>query len=70
MPVIAQSDIPMDVRRPHLEKRKSELKKALLNANSEEHYLRIKTELDNLGKVKEYGDHIPFPIGAIKVPQQ
>lgn len=69
MPVISQREIPIEIRKPHLDKRKAELKRALLNATSEEHYLRIKQELDNLGKAKEYGDHIPFPIGAIQVPQ-
>lgn len=69
MPVISQRDIPMSIRKPHLDKRKAELKRALLNATSEEEHLRVKQELDNLGKAKEYGDHIPFPIGAIQVPQ-
>lgn len=67
MPVISQRDIPIEIRKPHLDKRKAELKRALLNASSEEQHLRIKEELDNLGKVKEYGSHIPHPIGAIKV---
>ena len=70
MPVISQRDIPMEIRKPHLDKRKAELKKALLSASSEEQYLRVEKELDNLGKVKEYGSHIPFPIGAIKIPLQ
>lgn len=70
MPVISQSDISMEIRKPHLDKRKAELKKALLLATSEEQHLRIKNELDSLGKVKEYGSHIPFPIGAIQVPEQ
>lgn len=67
MPVISQRDIPIEIRKPHLDKRKAELKRALLNASSEEQHLRIKKELDNLGEVKEYGSHIPHPIGAIKV---
>lgn len=70
MPVISQREIPMSIRKPHLDKRKAELKQALLSATSEDQYLRIKKELDNLGKAKEYGEHIPFPIGAIQVPQQ
>ena len=67
MPVISQRDIPIEIRKPHLDKRKAELKRALLSATSEEQHLRIKEELDNLGKVKEYGSHIPHPIGAIQV---
>jgi hypothetical protein len=67
MPVISQREIPIEIRKPHLDKRKAELRRALLNASSEEQHLRIKEELDNLGKVKEYGSHIPHPIGAIKV---
>ena len=70
MPVISQEDIPIEIRKPHLDKRRKELKEALLSpALSEEQHLRVKQELNNLGKEKEYGSHIPFPIGAIKVNQ-
>ena len=59
----------MDIRRPYLEERKKELRKALLNpALTEDQYKQIKKSLDTLGKPKEYGDHIPFPVGAIQVP--
>jgi len=68
MPVISQEDIDMKIRKPYLDKRREELKAALLHpATTEEQYLRIKQELDSLGKRKEYGSHIPFPVGAIKV---
>lgn len=70
MPVISMQDIPMDVKRPHLERRKKELKQALLSpALTEEQHAQITQELKNLGKEKEYGDHIPFPVGAIELPE-